>query len=194
MSDSLSPIWMRHVAPMSRVGMSRTYCTHTPAATASSSRHVTYEWVMSHIWMSHTTQSLPYMPQPLRSVISITHCTNESCLPHEWVTPHKFSRICRRLYSPWYQWQAMWMSHVSHEWVTGQINSRICRSLGVKSYQWHTGGKNLRATFQMPVIFYFARKGRYGKSQGDDSYRMSKDETSESELMRENALIRKNGW
>jgi len=63
----------------------------------------TYEWVMSHIWMSHVTYewgmpartSTPALSSQSSSTSHVTHM-NESCHTCEWVMSH------------------IWMSHVTH--------------------------------------------------------------------------------
>ena len=71
----------------------------------------TYEWVISHIWMSHVTHMNEscHTYEWVRSHIWMSHVThmNEACHTYEWVMSH------------------IWMSHVTHmkeschtyEWV-----------------------------------------------------------------------------
>jgi len=89
----------------------------------------TYEWVMSHMWMSHVA----HMNESCRtcecvmSHISIGHVThvNESCLTQEWVMSHIWighEHLRARL-------RCIWMKHVTHmnqschthEWVMSHI-------------------------------------------------------------------------
>jgi len=102
----------------------------------------TYEWVMSHIWMSHVT----YMNEScriyecMRSHIWMSHDThmNESCRKHKWVTAPTNKSCCtykrvmqhkNELCNIWmscftrihgschaYKWvmSYIWMSHVTH--------------------------------------------------------------------------------
>jgi len=70
----------------------------------------TYEWVMSHVCMSHVTSAFSKRPSPANKLYTrIRHAThmNESCHKYQWVMAH------------------LWMSHFKHmneschtyEWV-----------------------------------------------------------------------------
>ena len=60
----------------------------------------TYEWVMSHMWMSH-----------------VTHM-NESCHTYEWVMSHIWMRLAG------YEWvmSHIWMSHGTYKSVVSHTN------------------------------------------------------------------------
>jgi len=69
----------------------------------------TYEWVMSHIWMSHVT----HMNESCHIWMShVTHM-NESRHAYEWAMSH-MNQSCHT-----YEWvmSHIWMSHVTYEWV-----------------------------------------------------------------------------
>jgi len=89
---------------MSRIWMS--YVTHM-----NESCH-TFEWVMSHIWMSH-----------------VTHM-NESCLTYEWVMSHIWMSQVSHMNESCHAWMRphmnekshMFMSHVTHAWVLSRMH------------------------------------------------------------------------
>jgi len=91
----------------------------------------TYEWAMSHIWMSHVT----HMNESCRTyewamshiwMSHVTH-TNEPCRTYEWVMSHiRMSHVTHMNEScHTYEWvmSHIWMSHVRYEWVTSHIST-----------------------------------------------------------------------
>ena len=79
-------------------------------------RKHTYEWVMSHIWMSHVTHmnASRHTYEWVMSHIWMRHVThmNASCHTYEWVMSHA------------------WTSRVTYEWVMSHIQmSRV-------TYEW----------------------------------------------------------
>jgi len=93
--NELCHIYMSHTK-MPHTYISHTYIPHTH-------RHEicdTYEWVMSHIWVSHVTHMNEscHTYEWVMSHIWMSHVThmNESCHTYEWVMSH------------------IWMSHVTH--------------------------------------------------------------------------------
>ena len=83
-----------------------------------------YEWVTSHIWMSHATHM------------------NESCHTYEWVMSHIWMSHVTHMNESrhTYEWVTshIWMRHVTHmneachtyEWVTWHILDQRCQSEG----------------------------------------------------------------
>jgi len=92
----------------------------------------TYEWVMSHLWMSH-----------------VTHM-NESCHTYEWVMSHLWMSHVKLMKESWYPYEwvlsHVWMSHVTHmneschtyEWVMIHMNGSCHTYEWVTSHIWMT--------------------------------------------------------
>jgi len=97
-------------------------------------RHVTHEWVMSHIWRRQFCLAL----SDVLCSHSFTSQIHESChtwmshATHEWVMPHmnesyhKYEGDSFVLHSPMYFthtfWRHIFMSHVAREWVMSHMN------------------------------------------------------------------------
>ena len=126
------------------------------------SRH-TYEWVMSHIRMSHVTHTnescfdiwMMHMNESchthkwVMSHIRMSHVArmNESCRTYEWVMSHiRMSNILT------YEW-CIWMSHVTHINDTEEEspNSRI---LCNKLLQGETYTKQRCVCFDLFFVLY----------------------------------------
>jgi len=102
----------------------------------------TYEWVMSHIWMSHVTHTNAsrHTHECVMAYIwmSDTPYFNES---HEWVTPHTYMRHTHTYTShathmnEWYHTfkGVIWVRHTSHTHQTYGVASlsRIDKIIGL---------------------------------------------------------------
>ena len=97
----------------------------------------TYEWVMSHIWMSHVKHmnGSCHTHEWVTSHIWMSHVKhmNESCHTHEWVMLHVWMSHVTHMNGSChtYEWvmSHIWISHVTHmnqsrhtyEWVMSHI-------------------------------------------------------------------------
>jgi len=97
---------------------------------ASEKTSATYEWVTSHVWMSHVThinESL-HTYEWVMLHIWMSHVTNmnQSCHTYEWFTSHIWMRHVTHMHDSRHTYELfmslMWMSHVnescySYEWI-----------------------------------------------------------------------------
>jgi len=101
--------WLRTRAALRQRGRPNRFRCLWPSPGMNESCH-TYEWVMSHIWMSH-----------------VTHM-NESCHTYEWVMSHIWMSHVTHMNESChtYEWvmSYIWMSHVPH-------TNESCRT-----YEW----------------------------------------------------------
>jgi len=77
---------------------------------------LTYDWVMSHIWinLSHIWMTMSHISTQVTSHVWMSHVShmNQSCLTHRWVTSH----TSRHIHESWCQ---VVLNHVCNEnWVT----------------------------------------------------------------------------
>ena len=72
----------------------------------------TYEWVMSHVWMSHVTYTNE----------SYHTCLNESCHIYQWVLSHIWKSHGTRTHESWHTCLWVPMSHVRVcQWVMWEV-------------------------------------------------------------------------
>jgi len=99
----------------------------------------TYEWVMSHIQMSHVTHMNVSCHLWLR--LHVTHM-NESCHTYEWVMSHIWMSHVTHMNESCHKWIChvtykcviphmnascrIWLSHVTYEWVCLCICLSLC--------------------------------------------------------------------
>ena len=103
---------MNESCPVYEWVMSHVWMSHTAMSliTRMNESCPMYEWVMSHVWMSHVPCMNESCHLDLQNLAQDTH-TNESCHTYEWVMSH------------------IWMSHVTHmneschtyEWVRSHM-------------------------------------------------------------------------
>jgi len=81
---------------------------------------LTYEWVMSHTWMSQSCHMYGWVTLPVSQESAHgpqkIYTMNESCHAYEWVTSHI--------------WMSLWMSHVTH------MNAS-CHACVLHIHVWH---------------------------------------------------------
>jgi len=85
-----------------------------------------YEWVMSHIWMTHANESGTHMNDSCMS--HVTHM-NESCHSYEWVMSHIWISLVNESVTNMndsYEWV------MSHIWISASYHTYEC----VKSHVW----------------------------------------------------------
>ena len=125
-----SALWFLKVRVMAHVNESWHHVTHM-----NESCH-TYEWVMSHKWVSH-----------------VTH-TNESCHTYEWVMSHTYKWVMSHIWVSHVTWEInmshIWMSHVTpmneswhvwmghgtHEEVMAHLNESLHMGRSHGKYEW----------------------------------------------------------